>query len=149
MKKLITIILLTSFQAPVYSDDFEYEKVFACGPPKSDPYLTYSLMVKRYEYYFIHLGKDDRFVVLHNDIQYTNFRDTIKSQLFYENGGTFRATMKMVNGFQIFKLINKDSNNVITLNFDEESLTYMSTQTRLGKTYSPVRGFCQLEKIEL
>lgn len=148
MKKLITIILLTSFQTPVYSDDFEYEKVYVCGPERLEIGDYRELGFDEYKYYFIHFGKDDKFVILHNDIQYTNFRDTIKSQLFYQNGGTFRATLDKVNGFHIFKLVDKESNYVITLNFDEDSLTYMATPALGEKTYKSMRGFCQLEKIE-
>lgn len=148
IKKLLIIILLTSYQAPVYSDDFEYEQLYVCGPKKLELGDFGNLGFDEYKYFFIHFGKDNKFVILNDDIQYTNFRDTIKSQLFTQNGGTFRATLKEVNGFHIFRLIDKESDYVKTLNFDKDSLTYMSVISKGEETFVPTRGFCQLQKTE-
>ena len=143
MKKIFSILLLLSISFNAQANEFKYEKVFTCGPKELTIYENYqSLGMSRWEYFFVNTARDGKFVILNDDIQYTSFRDTVMSNLYHQNGGTFRASMKEIDGVAIYRLVNKETDWVKTLNVSLESMTYVSRVTSGGTKFEPLIGVC-------
>jgi len=148
MRTLASLLILLTISFSVQANEFEYEEVFTCGPKELDEYITYkSLGMSRYEYFFVNTARDGKFVILNNDIQYTNFRDTVISNLYQQNGGTFRASMKEIDGVAVYRLVNKETDWVKTFNVSLESMTYVSRVTMGGTKYEPSIGVCWENKL--
>ena len=134
--------------SPAYSDDFEYDSVFTCGPKNIASSYKYEGPL-RHTYFYVHTAKNGNFVILHDDVQFTNFRDTILSHLFFQNGGIFRASLKVVDGVSMYRFMNKkDSGWVQTFNVDMQSMTYVSRITLNGMNFAPSIGVCWNEEIK-
>lgn len=148
MRKLLAWVLVSLSAAGVTNaDDFKYVEAFNCGPKKLELSEGYkNLGSERYKYFFVNTASNGNFVILNDDIQYTNFRDTILSQTYHQNGGTFRAKMKLVDGVLMYRLVNKDDDSVKTFNVDLESSTYIARVTRGDKKFRPQTGVCWSEQ---
>ena len=143
--KLLFILgfLLFSASASASATDFTYETSFVCGPKKYEEFTGYkNLGSNRWKYYFVHTAKNGNFVILHDDIQFTNFRDTFLNQLYFQNGGTFRATMNKIEGVSIYRLVNKEDDYVKTFNVNLESMTFISRVTIGDQKFAPLMGIC-------
>lgn len=143
MRSLLLIILV--FNLPISANEFVYERerTIACGPTKLGQFEYYkNLGASRSEYFFINSSRNGKFVILNDDIQYTNFRDTILNQIYQQNGGIFRASKKTMDGVDVYRLFDKETNFVKTLSVDLVSMTYVSRVSRGDKKYDPAIGVC-------
>ena len=148
MRKLLAWVLINlSIVGVTNADDFKRLGSFTCGPKKLEIFENYkTLGSERTKYFFVNTASNGNFVILNDDIQYTNFRDTILSQIYHQNGGTFRATMKLVDGVLMYRLVNKDDDFVLTFNVDVESSTYIARVTRGDKKFEQHTGVCWLDQ---
>tara|TARA_B100001123_G_scaffold143188_1_gene166435 strand:+ start:239 stop:688 length:450 start_codon:yes stop_codon:yes gene_type:complete len=140
---ILSILGFLFFSSFADAKEFKYETVFVCGPKKLGEDESYkSLGSTRKDYYFVHTAKDGDFIILHRDIQFANFRDTFLNHLYFQNGGTFRATMREADGVAMYELINKESDYVKKINVNLESMTYFSRVTRGDRKFKPSKGVC-------
>ena len=143
MRAIFLLAFSLVFSSSVNADSFEQEKTFHCGPKELDKFVSYkNLGQSRWEYFFVNLGGEGKFVVLNDDIQYTNFRDTVITQIYQQNGGTFRASMEGSDDIMMFKLFDKESNFVKVFNVDLTSMTYVSRVIRGEKKFKAAIGVC-------
>ena len=112
---------------PINTNEFEYEQTITCGPTKLDQFDKYkNLSASRWEYFSINSSKNVKFVILNDDIQYTNFCDTNWNQISKQNGGTFRASKTTMDDVDVYRMFNKETDFVRTFSVDIESMTYVS-----------------------
>ena len=143
MRAILLFVLSVVLGSASNAEDFKYEKSFYCGPQELNNFENYkTLGLDRWKYFFVNIGRGDKFVVLNDDIQYTNFRDTLLNQMYYQNGGTFRATLKEVDDVMMFRLFDKESDFVKVFNVDWASMTYVSRVIRGEKKFPPTIGAC-------
>ena len=113
MKHLLIIFSLI-FNNLLLASEFKYHTVYYCGPEKLGILDWYMVLgKKRYDYFFINFSDNEKFVILHRDIQYTNFRDTKINTLYNQQGGTFYATMKEIEGVLVFKLLDREDTGYV------------------------------------
>ncbi len=143
MRVLLISILGLFWYLPEKANEIIYDKAVLYGTKKLKETEFYKFMGSdRWEYYFINTSKNGKFVILHYDIQFTNFCDTIINKIHEQNSGAFRATMKRIDGVIVYRLINKELNWVRTLNVNLESMTFVSTASRGVVKYNLSIGIC-------